>query len=933
MNNTQRSTQPPMYPQIPAQKPMSEVSMPAGLPSVQEAGATNHAAQRTNGNGHGSEARVETSSTGLPFACVHELFERQAALTPGNTAVVCNGRQITYAELNERANQVAHYLRKRGVAPDALVGVCLERSLELVIALFGVWKAGGAYVPLDPTYPPARLVLMANDAGMTLLLTDDKCAALFPSFKDTAIRLDSGWQQIEQEKTENPDVRAVPSNLAYVMFTSGSTGRPKGAMILHSGLGNYLSWAIETYRTDGSGSVPVHSTIAFDSTVASLYPPLLSGGQIELLREDPGGQNLLMALRRGGTRSKLLLTPAHLEMLNQQLTPKEMAGLTKVLVVAGEALHAEKLSKWREYAPDTRLFNEYGPTETTVGCCAYEVRPGDPRSGPVPIGTPIANAEIHLLDEKLRAVPQGVIGELYVAGAGVGRGYLNNPELTRERFIPNPFAADRSEKMYKTGDLGRRRPDGTLEFLGRADDQVKLRGFRIELGEIEVALGSHPEIQSCKVMAREDTPGNMQLVAYVIAQQNESPAVETLRTHLKQRLPDYMVPAYFVFLNYFPLTPHGKIDQRALPAPSHRDVSTSGTLVPPQTETQKKLAAIWAAMLKTDRVGITDDFFDIGGNSLLAIRLSLQIPEVFGVSLPMSAFFPSATVESLALAIENHEVASKGLGYAVAVQGKGPEVPIFWLGPPARGVALSDRMGTGQPFYDVGFEPRSVGLLEAPFRMEDIAAHLVLAVREKRPHGPYRLGGFCLGAMLAVEVARQLTEAGEEVAQLIMLEPLNPMQPSKARLAVSVRRMSIRVKFRLRELRRLGIRELPGYVRGRMTGVKCLLTDVAWGIVARSNFKNPAAQSPDLRKLLYFAASAYCPQPLACPAIVFRCADWPMLSAGDPFFGWRRLLQGPAESYEIPGDHAGIFCEPNIRLMVEELTNSFAKLKFAAELF
>ena len=932
MNNTERSTQPPIYPPIPAQKPVGDLSTPAGLASLHEPSTNAQPAQRTNGNGHGSAAQVVPSSTGLPFACVHELFERQAALTPGNIAVVCNGRQITYAELNERANQVAHYLRKRGVAPDMLVGVCLERSLELVIALLGVWKSGGAYVPLDPTYPPARLALMAGDAEMALLLTDDNCAALFPTLTDTAIRLDSDWPQIALETTENPDALTVPSNLAYVMFTSGSTGRPKGAMILHSGLANYLSWAIETYRTEGSGSVPVHSSIAFDSTVASLYPPLLSGGQIELLREDPGGQNLLMALRRGGTRDKLLLTPAHLEILNHQLTPEEMAGLTKVLVVAGEALHAEKLSKWREHAPETRLFNEYGPTETTVGCCAYEVRPGDPRSGPVPIGTPIANAEIHLLDEKLRAVPNGVIGELYVAGAGVGRGYLNNPELTRERFVPNPFAADGSEKMYKTGDIGRRRNDGTLEFLGRADDQVKLRGYRIELGEIEVALASHPEIQSCKLMAREDTPGNKQLVAYVIAQQNEAPAAEGLRAYLKQRLPDYMVPAYFVFLNSFPLTPHGKIDQKALPAPSHKDTATNRSLVPPRTETQKKLAAIWAGLLKTERVGITDDFFDIGGNSLLAIRLSLQIPEVFGVSLPMGAFFPSATVESLALAIENHEVSGKGLAYAVAVQEKGTEVPIFWMGPPARGVALSDRMGAGQPFYDVGFEPRSVGLLKAPYQMEEIAAHLVLAVREKRPHGPYRLGGFCLGAVLAVEVARQLTEAGEEVAQLILLEPLNPMQPARARMDVGMRRMAIRVKFRLRELRRLGLRQFPAYVRGRLTGVKCLLTDVAWGIAARSKFKNPVSQSPDLGKLLYFAASAYYPQPLTCPTIIFRCADWPMLSAGDPYFGWRKLLKGTAESYEIPGDHAGIFREPNIHRMVDELKSSFTKLKSAAAL-
>jgi amino acid adenylation domain-containing protein len=927
MNRTEGVPQYPLFPSLAAPKAVEAVCLLASLSPASSSNFPEHNELRfASADRQAAWDWIEPLAQ-IPHACVHELFEKQAACNPGAVAVICNGRQLTYGELNSRANQVANYLRKRGVGPETLVGVCLERSPELVIALFGVWKAGGAYIPFDPSYPQPRLSLMANDAGMKFLLTEAKCAKLFPSLFDSAIRMDSDWPAVSGEGTENLGSIASPQNLAYVMFTSGSTGQPKGAMIQHRGLVSYLAWAIKTYQVEGQGAVPVHSSIAFDSTVASLYPPLLSGGQIELLGEDVGAQNLLVALRRTKNRNKLLLTPAHLELLNQQLAPEEMADITKVLVIAGEALHAEKLSKWRDFAPATRLFNEYGPTETTVGCCAYEVRSTDPRSGPVPIGTPIANAEIYVLDSDLRPVPQGVIGELHIGGAGVGRGYFEKPELTRERFLSNPFSDHGSEKMYKTGDLGRVRTDGTLEFLGRADDQVKLRGYRIELGEIETTIARHPGIQSCKVLVREDTPGNSQLVAYVIALEPRSADAESLRKFLKQSLPDYMVPSYFVFLNSFPLTPHGKVDRKALPMPSRRDTQADKTFVTPRSEIEKKLAAILAGLLKTERVGIFDDFFDAGGNSLLAIRLSLQIQELFGVSLSMHAFFPSTTVAGLAEVIQNRECSATGLAYAVAVQPKGTEVPIFWMGPPARGVSLSEQLGNDQPFFDVGFEPRTVSQLKAPYRMEEIAAHLVLALREKQPKGPYRLGGFCLGAVLAYEVARQLSAAGLEVAQLILLEPLNPMQPAKARMVIGLKRMIVRVKFRERQLRHLGIRELPGYVGGRLNGVKCLLKDLAWRIAARSRFQKRELRSPELGKILYYAASSYLPQPLRCTTIIFRCRDWPMLSAGDPFFGWTELLLGPAESHEIPGDHAGIFHGPSARLMVEELQSSFRNAK------
>jgi amino acid adenylation domain-containing protein len=855
----------------------------------------------------------------IPDACVHELFEQQVARDPDAVAVVCKGRQLSYRELNERANQVAHYLRKRGMGPESLVGVCLERSLELVIALFGVWKTGAAYVPFDPTYPLDRLSFMVNDTGMKALLTDERCKNLFPSLHDNAVCLDSDWPVIAQENTSNLAAVAKPSNLAYVMYTSGSTGQPKGAMIQHSGLVNYLCWAIKAYEVEGKGSVPVHSSIAFDSTVASLYPPLLTGGQIELLAEDVAAQSLLAALRRVKNRSKVVLTPAHLELLSQQLSPEEMAGMTRVLVIAGETLLAEKLSKWREFAPATRFFNEYGPTETTVGCCAYELKSGDPANGPVPIGSPITNAQLYVLDHNLQPVTPGVIGELYVGGAGVGRGYLNKRELTRERFLVDPFSGRNGARLYKTGDLVRSRADGTLEFLGRIDDQVKVRGYRIELGEIETTLAGHRGVKSCTVLAREDTPGNKQLVGYLVARENESVETESLKKFLRLRLPDYMVPAYFVLLDSFPLTQNGKINRRALPPPSYKDTLSAQEFVAPSTETQKKLAVIWMDLLKADRVGVHDDFFDLGGDSLLAIKVVLQIREVFGVVLSMQTFCPSATITVLAKALEDREASDSRLAYAVDVHHDGKEPPFCWIGGGARAGSLSNQLGPDQPFIEIGFEPRMVEQLKAPYRMEEIAEHLVLALREKQPCGPYRLGGFCLGAVVAYEVARQLIMQGEEVGLLVLFEPMNPVQSASVRFATGSRRLIMRVGFRLGELRRKEIGEFPIYLRSRWIGLKCVLKDMFWGISARSNFLNRQIHSPDLEKILFFASSSYKPKPLACPTVIFGCKDWPILSAGDPYFGWSELLTGCSETHEVPGDHAGIFHEPNVRILADKL--------------
>jgi len=587
----------------------------------------------------------------FPQVCAHELFEAQVVRDPTAVALEFNERKVNYRELNERANKVAHHLRNVGVGPDALVGICLDRSPEMVIALLSVWKAGGAYVPLDPGYPPERLSFMIHDAQASVLLTQEKHRQLFAAGVRNTICLDSDWAMLDNEAIGNPTPVAQPSNLAYVMYTSGSTGTPKGAMILHRGLVNYLWWAIQAYAVKPGRSVPVHTSVSFDLTVTSLFTPLLAGGTVELLPEDLAAQNLVAALLRNGNRSLVKITPAHLEILNHHLTKEQAAGLTRTFVIGGENLIADTLRLWREGAPATRLINEYGPTETVVGCCVYEVRPDDPHTGSVPIGRPIANTQLYVLDANLEPVAPGLVGELYIGGVGVARGYLNRPELTKERFVPDPFSGIPGAVIYKTGDLARYRPDAVIEYLGRNDDQLKIRGYRIEPGEIEGALAGYPSVEASAVIAREDEPGKKLLVAYVVSRGGDAPGADVLRSFLRASLPDHMIPSQFVYLDALPLTRNGKVDRKALPAPSRESLGV-GKGGGAQTATEKAVAAIWTELLKVDEIGKHDDFFDLGADSLTATSLVAHLHETFGVDLSLASLFEQPTIAGIAEMID-----------------------------------------------------------------------------------------------------------------------------------------------------------------------------------------------------------------------------------------------------------------------------------------
>ena len=588
-----------------------------------------------------------------------QLLEAQVAGRPEATAIVSGGEQLSYEELNQRANQLGHYLREQGVGPEVVVGLCLERSVEMVVGLLGVLKAGGAYLPLDPAYPRQRLEYMLADAQVGLVLTQGRLVDQLPVHWGQTIALDDDWPTIAAESAENPEAITSAENLAYVMYTSGSTGQPKGVMITQGGLLNYLQYATATYPFEGGNGTPLHSTLSFDLTVTSLYGPLLVGGWVELPSESRG---LEEAWHTGSGYSVVKLTPAHLRLLNDtEASVERLRDWSKGVIVGGEALNWEQVRPW--VAAGVRVYNEYGPTETVVGSCVYELEAGAEErgtNGGVPIGRPIYNTQMYVLDQWQQPVAVGVRGEIYIGGAGLGRGYWERADLTAERFVPHPYSAAGGERLYRTGDEGRYLEDGTIEYLGRRDQQVKLRGYRIELGEIEAVLESHHGVRQAVVLVREE-----QLVGYAVAAEgvrwssSEREAGVELRTYLQDRLPEYLVPQRWVVLDQMPLTRNGKVDREGLPAPSATRVIDWEEAE--ATPVEELVAGIWSEVLKLEAVGRDENFFELGGHSLLATQVVSRVREVFGVEVELRSLFEAPTVRGLSRGIEEEMRAGEGL--------------------------------------------------------------------------------------------------------------------------------------------------------------------------------------------------------------------------------------------------------------------------------
>jgi amino acid adenylation domain-containing protein len=593
----------------------------------------------------------DTSAPYPRHSSIHHLFEEQAARTPDAVALVSGDEQLSYAELNGRANQLARHLRGLGVGSESLVGICLERGVEMVTALLATLKAGGAYLPLDPAYPLERLSFMMEDAGIGVLLTKEAIGEELPSQWVHVINVDSEWEQVALESAENVESEVGGDNLAYVIYTSGSTGIPKGVYVTHRNLLHSTSARLAYYE-EAVKSFLLLSSFAFDSSVAGIFWTLSQGGT--LLLPEKGAERDPLELGRliaEHSVTHALSLPSLYAVLLRQLEAAQLASL-RTVIVAGESCPKELVEQHHRLLPDAALFNEYGPTEGTVWSTVHACRPGE-RSMQVSIGRPINNVQIYLVNSHFQPVPIGVVGELHIGGEGVARGYLNRPEATAERFLPNPFSDQPGARLYKTGDIGRLLPDGGIEFLGRTDQQVKIRGYRIELGEVETVLAGHPDVGECVAIVREDVAGDKRLVVYLTGMDDgQNPSGAELRDYVKEKLPEYMVPNAFVVLPELPLTANGKVDRRRLPAPEQAREQSESLYAAPRTPIEELLSGIWAEVLGVGMLSVHENFFELGGHSLLATQVMSRVREMCHVEMPLRALFEAPTVAGLAVCVE-----------------------------------------------------------------------------------------------------------------------------------------------------------------------------------------------------------------------------------------------------------------------------------------
>jgi amino acid adenylation domain-containing protein len=855
--------------------------------------------------------------------CMHHLFEEQVQRTPEAIAVVFQDRQLTYQELNTQANQLASYLRSLGVTSETLVGICIDRSLDMLVGLLGILKAGGVYIPLDPAYPVERLAFMLTDSQAPVIVTQQSLVEQLEPLLATAQRVvvcvdrDSPGERLCQRETiaaqSNENLLDIipGENLAYIIYTSGSTGKPKGVQIAHQSLSNLLHSMQNALQVTASEIFLAVTTISFDIAALELYLPLIVGAKLVLVSRETAldGNKLLAEIISSGA-TVMQSTPATWQMLVG-------CGLStshrlKQILSGGEAL-SRRLSQ-QLLAVSDEVWNVYGPTETTIWSTAYQVnsakrtlreRTNAVQTSLEPIGTAIANTELYILDANLQPVEAGAYGELHIGGIGLARGYLNRPELTAEKFIPHPFKKQPGARLYKTGDWVFCRSDGNLEYAERIDQQVKIRGFRIELGEIETALYNHPQVRETVVIAREDEPGNKRLVAYVVTTEANAPTTSEWREHLQQTLPEYMIPAVFVQLAALPLTPNCKIDRRALPAPPQTRIEVADSFVAPRNELESQLTEIWEEFLKIKPIGITDNFFDLGGNSLLAMNLFAKIETVCQIQLPLSAIFQAPNIAALARVLRA-QIALPDWYSLVPIQPKGDCAPLFMIH------SLNHRdfyhhLGTDRPIYGLhyGIADRSDRVPNLP-TIEDLSAHYIKEICDVQPQGPYYLMGHSFGGAIAYEMSRQLVAQGREVGLLALFNTNLDLHS----------RENISLTQKIANFRRLGLPELIDRAKHRLQFKFNILKD-------RYGFTGLAQADTfieDPRILL--AINDYSPQHYSGRVVLFKAINpLPMLnySVSEPESILNKLVSGGIEIYEVPGNNNTILKDPNVSIVVEAI--------------
>jgi amino acid adenylation domain-containing protein len=834
---------------------------------------------------------------------LNKFIEDQVERTPDSVALIYESEQLSYRQLNTRANQLAHRLKKLGVGPDVLVAVLAERSVEMVVALLGIIKAGGAYVPLDPEYPTERLAGMLEDAKPRVLLTQEQLLDRVPIGATHVICLDRDWGTLQQESTANLPVEVIGKNLAYAIYTSGSTGKPKGVPNVHEGIVNRLLWMQGMYQLTAADRVLQKTPFSFDVSVWEFFWPLMTGAALVVAR--PGGHRdaayLVNLIAKQGITT-IHFVPSMLGIFLETGGLERCNSLRQVFA-SGEALSFELQQRFFERLR-AKLHNLYGPTEAAVDVTYWACRREGERPI-VPIGRPISNTQIYILDPNLQPAPIGVAGELHIGGIGLARGYLNRPDLTAQKFIPNPFSQEPGARLYKTGDLARFLPDGNIEYLGRIDNQVKLRGFRIELGEIEAVLEECTGVRQAVVVVREDRPNDKRLVAYLVPISTQDLGIDSLRQRLEEKLPEFMAPSKFVVMDEFPMTTSGKVDRRALPAPDWSQAESASS-VAARDSLELMLVDIWKKALGIPNLGVTDNFFDLGGHSLLAARLLSEVEKIAGRQLPLSALFRGATVESLAQLIREGSETSPDPVLTEIQAGESGRVPFFGIASPGvetLGFALLARhMGPDHPVYKLQGQAPIVG--DRPFtdpELRSLSQEYIAAMRAVQPEGPYCFGGMCEGVQIGERMVLDLEAQGEEVGLFAIFDTWvlqNVQRPWLWRLDY--------YRQRLRALRKLDLAEQVQVFK------KALQSNLR--MLAKSG--KPEVRS-DWQQTYW--PETFAPSRFRAPVALFKRPKQPFYYINDPQMGWGTRTESGVEIHEIDFRHQEILREPHVGTLGEQL--------------
>jgi amino acid adenylation domain-containing protein/FkbH-like protein len=871
--------------------------------------------------------------------CVHEIFEEQALKTPHAIALEFSNVRMTYRELNQRANLVANNLRHLGVGPDVVVAVCIERSFELIVALLGILKAGGAYLSLDFSNPWERLEFMLKDANAKLILTQksqrEKLKFEIADLKficmdeeNSGFLIPDSGSNAKSDQNRNSKFEIRSSNLAYISFTSGSTGQPKGVCVPHRGVVRLVKNT--NYASFASHEVFLQlAPIAFDASTFEIWGALLNGARLVIFPPHAPSLAELGDFIQERRITTLWLTAG----LFHQMIEEQIENLRDVrqLLAGGDVLSISHVREALEKLPDCRLINGYGPTENATFTCCHSITESSLEHRAVPIGRPISNTQVYILDEHLQPTSIGVPGELHIGGDGLARGYLNRKQLTAQKFIPNPFSAEPSARLYKTGDLARWLPNGDIEFLGRADTQVKVRGFRVELDEIETALNQHPGIRRSAVIAQEHKSDGKRLTAYFVATALAQPSSEELREHLRRSLPDYMIPGAFVRVDSLPLNSSGKVDRKLLSATAGQRVWSEKTFVATSDDLEKRLAELWENVLDQKPVGANDDFFDLGGHSLLAMRLVARIESVFGKKIPVASVFHARTVAQMANLLRDKLEPQRNTS-VVGIQTKGARPPLLFVHGAGGGMfwgytKLSRHLGHDQPVY--GFKSRGMDQQEELSSIEELAAQYIADLKAFQPNGPYYLGGYCFGGNVAYEMARELRAQGKEVALLALINCVPPnssydtVRVTPRFFVMFIKNLIYWAKYFLR---------LPPEQQREILLWKFRATKKKFlRLLNRSADAPPnfdieevvdLCAQPESRRSLWethvHALFKHHPKPYDGDVVLFRTRGHSMLCSFDDTFGWRDLVKGNLTVRVVPGAHETILDEPHVRALARE---------------